>query len=122
MMWQVADSGGVFKNFQNKSSIPKLSTERDISTQRDSKFDKAQNTAKQLFVAVSTNSSIFGSGRVVPVVLEESLGLIKGALSHRFYFKEAVVLFVLGLLDDLSALIYLVKLLGHPSCALVLNG
>ena len=59
---------------------------------------------------------------VVPIVLEESQGLIKGALRRRFYFEEVVVLFVLGLLDDLSALIYLVKLLGHPSCALVLNG
>ena len=59
---------------------------------------------------------------VVPIVLEELLGLIEGALSRRFYFEEAVVLFILGLLDDLSALIYLVKLLGHPSYALVLNG
>ena len=59
---------------------------------------------------------------VVPIVLEESQGLIKGALRRCFYFEEVVVLFVLGLLDDLSALIYLVKLLGHPSCALVLNG
>ena len=35
--------------------VLQLSTEGDISTQRDSKFDKAQNSTKQLFVAVSTN-------------------------------------------------------------------
>ena len=43
--------------------VLQLSTEDDISTQWDSKFDKAQNNTRRLFVAVLAIQALFGSGR-----------------------------------------------------------